>query len=290
MMLVFVPGGEATPAFHDHSTVEKANQQKPVVNKPGPKRKLSVKEELFMVLVKLKVGLFVKDLAARFHISSAHCTKIFITWVNLLHLELKELFPIPSQDLIRKNMPSQFDPYPTTRFIIDCTEFYMQVASSMNAQSETWSNYKHKNTIKFLIAVTPNGRVCYVSEPWGGRVSDKELTKNCHDLLAALAPGDNVMADRGFEIKGILPEGVSLNIPPFKGSRNQLTAEETEETMKIAAVRIIVEQAIGAFKKFHILDGVIPISCTKVIHQIVCVCAFLTNFEPPIFPPKNTLP
>ena len=28
--------------------------------------------------------------------------------------------------------------------------------------------------------------------------------------------GDNVMADRGFDIADILPDGVLLDIPPFK--------------------------------------------------------------------------
>ena len=53
------------------------------------------------------------------------------------------------------------------------------------------------------------------------------------------------MADRGFEITNILPTGVGLNIPPFKGARAQLTAEEVTETVHIASVRIHVERAIS---------------------------------------------
>ena len=64
------------------------------------------------------------------------------------------------------------------------------------------------------------------------------------------------MADRGFDIDDMLPPKLSLNIPPFKGQRDQLTAEEAEETARIAAVRIHVERAIGRVKNYHILDGV----------------------------------
>eukprot|EP00795_Rhopilema_esculentum_P015925 gene15925-biopygen5309 len=64
-------------------------------------------------------------------------------------------------------------------------------------------------------------------------------------VLALLEDGDNLMADRGFDVKDILPPGVTLNIPPFKGTRAQLTANETEETARIASVRIHVERAIG---------------------------------------------
>ena len=49
-------------------------------------------------------------------------SKIFTTWICFLHHELPTLFPFPSQDLVRKNMPPKFKPYPNTRVIIDCTE------------------------------------------------------------------------------------------------------------------------------------------------------------------------
>ena len=52
----------------------------------------------------------------------------------------------------------------------------------------------------------------------------------------------------GFDIADILPVGVTLNIPPFKGSRSQLTPAESEETAQIAAVRIHVERAIVELK------------------------------------------
>ena len=78
---------------------------------------------------------------------------------------------------------------------------------------------------------------------WDGRVSDNIKEKS--GLLQHLKPGDNVMADGGFEITNILPPGVGLHIPPFKGARAQLTAEEVTETVHIASVRIHVERATG---------------------------------------------
>ena len=69
-----------------------------------------------------------------------------------------------------------------------------------------------------------------------------------------LEKGDIIMADYGFDIADILPPGVTLNIPPFKGQRDQLTAEESEETARIASVCIHVERAIGRLKNYHILN------------------------------------
>jgi hypothetical protein len=43
------------------------------------------------------------------------------------------------------------------------------------ARAQTWANYKHNNTIKFLVSVTPTGAISYVSKAFGGRTSDKVI-------------------------------------------------------------------------------------------------------------------
>ena len=254
--------------------------------KPGPSRKLTFLDEFLLVLMRLKAGLFVPDLADRFGISTSLVSRICITWINLLYHELKDLFPFPTQELVRKNMPKEFAQYATTRIILDCTELFIQRPSAMLAQSETWSDYKHHNTWKLLVGVTPNGQVTFLSDLWGGRVSDKQITRES-GVLDLLQVGDNVMVDRGFDISAIVPTGITVNMPPFLAGRDQMTAAETEETMSIASVRIHVERAIGRIKTYHILDGTLPNTLSPYATQIATVCGFLTNFLPPLLPPAN---
>ena len=108
-------------------------------------------------------------------------------------------------------MPKWFkEIYPSVRVIIDCTEIFIEKPNSVKYQSQTYSNYKHHNTAKGLIGISPSGAVSFVSDLY----SDKQLTKSC-GILKLLEENDSLMADRGFDIAEDLPDGVHLNIPPF---------------------------------------------------------------------------
>ena len=94
-------------------------------------------------------------------------------------------------------------------------------------------------------------------ELWAGSISDVELTKRS-GLLDQLEPGDNVMADKGFNIEELLQaHHITLNIPPFTRS-GALSENYVILTHFIASLRIHVERAIERIKNFRILTGTIP--------------------------------
>ena len=137
-----------------------------------------------------------------------------------------------------------------------------------------------------LIACTPNGAICYISPLYVGSISDVELTK-VSGFLERLEdkPGISIMADRGFTIKDLLSKlKIDLNIPPFMEGRDQLPAQEISEGRRIASLRIHVERAIGRIKTFAICKGTIPLTMARLCNQLVCVCAFLSNFQPALVP------
>ena len=108
--------------------------------------------------------------------------------------------------------------------ILDCFEIFLDRLSNLQARASTWSNYKHKNTAKVLIGITPQCVVSFVSECWGGRVSDKYLTDHC-GILKKLLPGDVILADRGFDIaESVRMMHAKLHIPAFTRGKQQLTA------------------------------------------------------------------
>lgn len=247
-------------------------------------RKLCVDDELVLTLVKLRHDFPESDLANRFCISQSTVSRIFSTWVLCLYSTFKEISTWPSRQLIDKYMPSSFQQkYPSTRVVIDATEFRMEKPANPDVQAATWSNYKNTNTFKLLVGVTPNGVISFLSPLWGGRISDKQITIRS-DLFDLLEPGDAIMADRGFDIASLMPAGTSLNIPPFLGVKTQFDEEELVATRRIASLRIHVERAMERIKNFQMTQS-FPASLCPLAEPIIFTCAFLTIFEPPLVPP-----
>ena len=147
--------------------------------------------------------------------------------------------------------------------------------------------------MKYLINITTQGSISFISNGWGGRTSGKHLTINskfCKKLL----PGDIVLADRGFDIDEVVAmEGAKLKIPAFTRGKKQLSGQEIETTRHIANVRIHVERVIGLLRqKYTMLQSVVPISLlisktnleSPMLDKIVVVASALTNLCPSVVP------
>lgn len=74
---------------------------------------------------------------------------------------------------------------------------FIERLSSRLARAHVRSNYKHHSTLKFLIGITPQGTISYLSCCVGGRMSDKQIVEQSK-LNDFLLPGGVVRADRGF--------------------------------------------------------------------------------------------
>ena len=146
-----------------------------LLNKRGPDRALSPMEELFITLVRVRKGFPERHIGNLYNISEDHVSKIVNTWILFLADRLSHLPIWPSKEHVRKTMPVCFrTQYPTTRAIVDCTELLIEQPSAAGCQRETFSSYKHHNTAKGLIAITPEGQISFISELYAGRCSDKK--------------------------------------------------------------------------------------------------------------------
>ncbi|XP_062591937.1 uncharacterized protein LOC134253431 [Saccostrea cucullata] len=257
--------------------------------KPGKKRKLSLKEEFIIIMLKLRLGLDNITLSTLFGVSLSQISNMFTTWINFLYQYLEPVLKWPSKEKIRKHLPLSFKlKYPGTTSIIDCTEIFIQKPRNPSAQAATWSNYKSHNTLKALVAIQPNGAFTFVSNLWSGNISDRKITE-LSGYLDKLQYGDEIMADRGFQIRDLaIQKGAKLNMPPFTRVSNRsikgrvLTSKEIQETRKIASVRIHVERAIRRLKSFKLLGQILPLKLKNISSQMLRVAAAFCNFLPPL--------
>ena len=252
--------------------------------------KLSSFEYFTLVLMKLRLHASNYDLAFRFGISESTVSRIFIKWIEAMDTRLSFLITCPSREALQKTMPFCFRPNYglNVTSIIDCFELFIEKPSDLFAKSCTWSQYKHYNTAKYLISITPQGVISFISNGWGGRASDKFIVENS-GYLNYLSDGDVVLADRGFDVADSLAFfGATLDIPAFTRGQNQLSAEDVEVTRKIANVRIHVERIIGSVRqRYQILSATGVLSKELVSHKtqkgniildsVVRVCCSLNN-------------
>ena len=162
---------------------------------------------------------------------------------------------------------------------MDCTEFPIECSRNFARQGNTFSSYKHTNTFKCLIAVTPNGGACFVSDLFEGDIDDIRIFREC-GIIKYLEPNDVVLADRGFTVRELLnPLQVKLRIPSFLKGRGSLTAAEELETRRIAKARIHVERFNERLKQFELVGRKIPLTLAPLATQMVVVAASLVNFQ-----------
>ncbi|XP_078319402.1 uncharacterized protein LOC144620957 [Crassostrea virginica] len=213
-------------------------------HKKGPKRVLSIKEEMMLMLLRLRRGYDSISLSNMFGISDTLVSRIFATWTSLVSKELGFLIRWPSKEQVKFKRPACFKHFPKTRCIIDCTEFFVQKPSLPSAQRITYSSYKHHNNFKYLVRITPRGSFSFIFNLFTGSISDKKIVEQS-GFLDKVEYGDDIMADRGFLIRGELAlKGTTLNIPPFTMGKLMCSAATTK-TRRIAHARIHVERAIG---------------------------------------------
>ena len=117
-------------------------------------------------------------LASLFDVHASTISRYFQKLIDVLFERLKLLVKWPEHEQLYKTMPKEFKNFSKCIVIIDCFEVFMERPKGLMARAQTWSNYKHHNTVKFLIGITPQGSITFISKGWGGCVSDRYLTKS----------------------------------------------------------------------------------------------------------------
>ena len=83
--------------------------------------------------------------------------------IDLMCCRMKFLIVWPEREQLIATMPMPFRKYFKTKVavVIDCFEVFVDKPSNLAARSATWYQYKHHNTVKFLIGISPQGVITF---------------------------------------------------------------------------------------------------------------------------------
>lgn len=237
-------------------------------------------------LKKIRVDDSYFRLSQDFGLSVSQIQRIFVDSVPKIANALQNLIFWPDATTIKKLLPLPFRArYQNVQSIIDCFEVEIEKPSDPVFQACTWSEYKHCNTVKFLISSTPNGFINFISQAYAGRISDKDIVIKSK-YLEKLPNSAHILADRGFKHVSALIEqkGNVLVRPPSVSTSQKSSAEEVKLSKRIASLRIHIERVIRRVREFAFLK---PHSCVNhnliyLLDSIVIIVCALVNLQEPI--------
>jgi len=109
-------------------------------------------EQFFITLMKLRLNLDDQDLLYRFGVCQSTISRYFSRRMDVLYAKLSCLVQWPERGELMKTMPTEFRKhFQNCVMIIDCFKIFIERPSSLPAWAQTWLNYKHHNTVKYLI-------------------------------------------------------------------------------------------------------------------------------------------
>ena len=154
--------------------------------KSGRMPKVTAINQLFLYLVWLQNGTL-QHLSWLFDISIPTASRYIITWINFLYLKLGNVPIWPAWEQVDQYMPESFSrACPSIRCIIDCNKLYCQRPSSLSTQSALYLHYKSHVTYKGLIGISTCGSVTFISQLFGGSISDREIVSRSGFLEPSL--------------------------------------------------------------------------------------------------------
>ncbi len=242
---------------------------------------LSPQSKMTLLFMKFRLNLPFTVLAAYHDISETSAKRFFYEALDLMYSVAQNGLIWFDRATIKARMPTSFKAlYPNARAIIDCSEIECESVSGIKQQVQTYSSYKSRNTVKFLIACAPSGEVTFCSKMFGGRTTDTHITTSS-GFLDLLEEGDVILSDKGFPLieTDLNKVGCILVIPPFRKGSRQFSSAENKEAYQCAKVRIHVERCIERLKRFEIMTFVPYFQLPHMDKILACIC-FTCNCFP----------
>lgn len=228
----------------------------------GPKRRLSLYQEVVIVLIYLRHNVAHEVVGQMFGVSADTSENLFHEIVPVV----RELCPANRYDAEKrwkKGEPS-WTPEEVDHVLIDTFETSVPRPSKEPQQKRLYSGKKKRHTLKTQVVTDTTGEILDIDAGHRGPASDKTIFEQSE--AGEQFPKATPQGDLGYQgAKG-------MTIPNKKPRGGALTPEQKEENRQKAKVRVHVEHAIRRIKGFKIVrenyrlaTGLFPMVASAVV-------------------------
>ena len=229
-------------------------------NGPVTEETISVRDRLFMTLVKLRRHKSNFELSTLFDVSAGCVANVVFTWLRFMALQWGEIDLWPSSNLVKYYAPADFKmEYPSTRVIVDVLECPVRRPKDPEARRRTLSPDQNRNTVKCIVGSTPGGLISYVSPAYAGSATAREIIEVV-DIPQKCAAGDTVISDECLRVRDLF-EAVGVSV----------------KSREKASKRVHIKDIIQVVKAFKILSEPMQKYEMLLASDIVFVCCMLCN-------------
>jgi len=228
----------------------------------GPKRRLSLSQEVLIVLIYLRHNVAHEVVGQMFGVSADTSENLFHEIVPVL----RELCPANRYDAEKrwKKGEPRWTPEQVDQVLIDTFETSVPRPSTEPQQKRLYSGKKKRHTLKTQVVTDTTGELLDIDAGHRGPASDKTIFE--HSKASEQFPNATPQGDLGYQGT----EG--MTIPNKKPKGGTLTPEQKEENRQKAMVRVHVEHAIRRVKGFKIVrenyrlaTGLFPMVASAVV-------------------------
>lgn len=138
--------------------------------------RFSVQNRLLLFLMKMKLGLAFSSLSVVFGIHRTTASRVFVEVLKSLTEKFQKMPYWPNGIVGPQPIPGFFKD-PNVNTMIDCVEFETEKPRN-EQQVSMYSNSKGLFTLKYLVAVSPNGYISYISKGYGGQTTNEFIIQD----------------------------------------------------------------------------------------------------------------
>jgi hypothetical protein len=238
-------------------------------------RKLTKSNRLLLFLMKFKLGVTFYDLGRFFQICSVTVSTIFFQILETLTKATAGWITWPNRT---ETSPPGFHTYPECTAIVDCIEIKCDRPGTAYHKQELYSVYKRSCLFKFLVGVTSDGFICFLSKAFCGNSRDDFVMQDS-GFLNLLKPQDVIIADKSFsKMESQIAERKATLMCP--SSRKGLQ-KDAKDSYVVESSRVCIERTLRKIIGFGILKDK-NLDLVPHLDKIMHICCILTNEQIPV--------